>query len=68
MCPPKYTTGNNWVLHKALTFNFGAYSANARWYEKIPKFSYAVTTPGIYYGLYLDDYDMSVIYYNTVTT
>ena len=49
------------------TFNPGAYSVNAIWYDKIPRYGYAMTTPGIDYGLYLDDYDMSVIYYNTVT-
>ena len=27
----------------------------------------SMTTSGIDYGLHLDDYDMSVIYYNTVT-
>ena len=27
----------------------------------------SMTTPGIDYGLYLDDYDISVIDYNTVT-
>ena len=36
-------------------------------YDKIPGYGYAMTTPGINYGLYLDDYDMSEIYYNTVT-
>ena len=30
-------------------------------------YAMSMTTPGIDYGLYLDDYDMSVIYYNTVT-
>ena len=40
------------------------------WYDKIPRYGYAtsMTTPGIDNGLYLDDYDMSVIDYNTVTT
>ena len=38
----------------------------------IPGIDYAMVIPGIDYamvipGLYLDDYDMSVIYYNTVT-
>ena len=57
------------------TFNLGAYSANGNarpmpWYDKIARLKvcgYAMrkTTPGIDYGLY--DYDMSVIYYNTVT-
>ena len=37
------------------------------WCDKIPRYGYAMTAPGIDYGLYLDDYDMSVIYYNTVT-
>ena len=41
------------------------------WYDKIPspRYDYAtsMTTLGIDYGLYLDDYDMSVIDYNTVT-
>ena len=39
------------------------------WYDKIPRYGYAtsMTTPGIDYGLYLDDFDMSVIDYNTVT-
>ena len=37
------------------------------WYDKIPRYGNAMTMPGIDYGLYLDDYDMSVIYYNTVT-
>ena len=38
------------------------------WYDKIPRYGYAtsMTMPGIDYGLYLDDYDMSVIDYNTV--
>ena len=36
------------------------------WYDKIPRYGYAMTMPGIGYGLYLDDYDMSVIYYNIV--
>ena len=50
------------------TFNLGAYSANAIWYDKIRRYGYAtsMTTPGIDYGLDLDDYDMAVIYYNTV--
>ena len=50
------------------------------WYNTIPWYAYAMVIPGIDYamvpgidyamvipGLYLDDYDMSVIYYNTVT-
>ena len=39
------------------------------WHDKIPRHGYATSmaTPGIDYGLYLDDYDISVIYYNTVT-
>ena len=52
------------------TFNLSAYSANAKLYsDKIPRYGYAtsMTTPGIDYGPYLDDYDMSVIDYNTVT-
>ena len=40
------------------TFNLGDYSA------KIPRYGYAMTMPGIGYGLYLHDYDMVVIYYN----
>jgi hypothetical protein len=41
------------------------------WYDKIPspRYGYATSmiTPGIDYGLYLDNYDTSVIDYNTVT-
>ena len=37
------------------------------WYDKIPRYGYVMTMPGMDYGLHLDDYDMSVIYYNTVT-
>ena len=37
------------------------------WYDKIPRYGNAMTMSGRYYGLYLDDYDVSVIYYNTVT-
>ena len=56
------------------TFNLGAYSANGNmpgpWYDKIARltvcgYAMSMTTPCIDYGLY--DYDMSVIYYNTVT-
>ena len=32
-----------------------------------PRYGYAMITPGIDYGLYLDNYDTSVIDYNTVT-
>ena len=46
------------------TFNLGAYSANAM-VRHGTKYGYAMTMPGIDYVLYLDDYDMSVIYYNT---
>ena len=51
------------------TFNVGACIQPVPWYDKIPRYDYAMsmTTPGIDYGLYLDDYDMSVIYYNTLT-
>ena len=50
------------------TFNLGAYSANAMvtWYHKISRYGYAMTIPGIDYGLYLDDYDMFIIILNYV--
>ena len=48
------------------TFNLGFYSANAIWHNKIPRYGHAMTTPSIDYALYLDDYDMVVLYYNTL--
>ena len=37
------------------------------WYDKIPRNGFTMTMPGIGYGLCVDDYDISGIYYNTAT-